>query len=89
VTGDAQFPLQGGVGLNVGEDRHIGDRFNEPGAEDRRGDAEDDVRIPAAAGEGFPAGRKSGGAMLQPRSLRPLMTNRSCTGRLRFAERCW
>ena len=38
-------------GLHVREDRGVGDRLDEPGAKDRRRDAENDVRISAMGGE--------------------------------------
>ena len=51
VTGNAQLRLQGRVGLHVGEDRQAGDCFQQPGAEYRRGDTEDQVMIPSGGVE--------------------------------------
>ena len=68
------------VGAYIGEDGRVGDRFNEPRAEERSRNAKNDVRVPALAGERIACGRKSGWAMLQPgASLRPVITKRSCT----------
>jgi len=60
MAGDALGGLDGGVGLEIGEDGGVGDGLDESCAEDGRGDAEDDVGIAVLAGEGLPAGRKSG-----------------------------
>src|SRR5208282_3457088 len=43
LAGDAQVLFGGGVGVHVGEDGGIGDVFHQSGAEDRSGNAEDDV----------------------------------------------
>ena len=80
VAGDAQPGFRRRVGPHVREDRGVGDGFDEPRAEDRRGDAENDVRIPALAGERI-SGRQEVrlGDVAAGGSVRPVMTKRSCT----------
>ena len=52
--------LLGGVGLHVGEDRRVGDRFYESRAKHGSRDAEDDVGISALAGERISRGQEVG-----------------------------
>src|SRR5207249_3643076 len=47
VAGNAERSLQGRIGLQVGEDGRIRDRFDQAGSKKRRRYSEDDVGIPA------------------------------------------
>src|SRR5256884_572232 len=51
VAGNAERSLQGRIGLQVGEDGRIRDRFDQAGSKKRRRYSEDDVGIPALASE--------------------------------------
>ena len=51
VTGDPQPGLCGSIGLAIGEDRRIRNRFDQPGAKGWRRNSEDDIRIAALTGE--------------------------------------
>ena len=44
--------------MHIREDGRVRDRFDEPGAKERHGNAKDDVRIPALAGERVAGGQE-------------------------------
>jgi len=50
-AGDARLPLAGRLGVHIGQNRRVRDGFNEPAAKSGRWDAEDDVAVPALAGQ--------------------------------------
>lgn len=51
MPGDTERGLRGGIGLLVGKDGGIRDRFNEAGSKNRRGNSENNVGVPALARE--------------------------------------
>ena len=71
VTGNAQLCLLGCVGLDIGENRRVGNRLYESGPKDRRGDAKDDVWISARAGERISSRQKVGLGDIAARGVAP------------------
>jgi hypothetical protein len=58
VTGNTQRGLQGRIGFLVGEDGGVWDRFDQAGSKNRRRYSEDNVGIPALAGERISRGQE-------------------------------